>query len=86
MYVTLTGTPFNLENEKMLGQSKLCEIQIGDFGYSRYSDCLMALAISGGAEADSAINCELINALRPLILLNAVLKSEPLDINTIIVV
>ncbi len=41
----------------------------------------MALAISGGAEADKAIKGALVSALRPPMLLKDVLKSEPLSSN-----
>ena len=38
----------------------------------------MALATGGGAEGERAIKGALVSALKPPILLNAVLKSDPL--------
>ena len=48
-------------------------------GEFKCSDSTICSVTSGGADADSAINGTLVTALNPPMLLNAVLKSEPLQ-------
>lgn len=74
--IILTANPLDLEYEKkILGRSRLCVMCTGDF---RSKDSSISLATEGGADADSAINGTLANALKPPSLLKDVLKSEPL--------
>ena len=73
----LTAKPFDLAKEKnMLGRSRPSDMVTGDL---RCSDSAIALATSGGADADKAINGTLVNALKPPMLEKEVLNSEPLD-------